>query len=70
MVAEARKDPAYAVLRQIPFLGPVRISLLLATIKPPWCFRTKRNLGAYAGLAVVTGVVPGLDNRSHRTPAR
>src|SRR5690606_40543525 len=28
MVAEARKDPAYAVLRQIPYLGPVRISLL------------------------------------------
>ncbi len=54
MVAEARKDPAYAVLRQIPFLGPVRISLILATMKTPWRFRTKRNLWAYAGLAVVT----------------
>lgn len=54
MVAEARKDPAYAVLRQIPYLGPVRISLLLATMKTPWRFRTKRHLWAYAGLAVVT----------------
>jgi hypothetical protein len=30
------------------------VSLLLATMKTPWRFRTKRNLWAYAGLAVVT----------------
>lgn len=28
--------------------------MLLATRKTPWRFRTKRNLWAYAGLAVVT----------------
>jgi transposase len=54
MVREARRDPVYEVLHSIPFFGPVRISLLMATMKTPWRFRTKRNLWAYAGLAVVT----------------
>jgi hypothetical protein len=44
MVAEARRDPAWHVLHSIPFLGPVRVALLLATMKTPWRFRTKRNL--------------------------
>ncbi len=39
-----------ACLRTIPFLGPVRVALLLATMQTPWRFRTKRNLWAYAGL--------------------
>jgi transposase len=54
MVAEARRDPAWPLLRSIPFFGPVRVSLLLATIGNPWRFRTKRQLWAYSGLAVVT----------------
>jgi transposase len=54
MVAEARRDPAWDLLRTIPFFGPVRVALLLATMQTPWRFRTKRNLWAYAGLAVVT----------------
>jgi transposase len=54
MLAEAKRDPAWVVLRSIPFLGPVRVALLLATMQTPWRFRTKRNLWAYAGLAVVT----------------
>jgi transposase len=54
MVREARRDPAWAVLRSIPFLGPVRVALVLATMRTPWRFRTKRNLWAYSGLAVVT----------------
>lgn len=54
LVAEARRDPAWPVLRTIPFFGPVRVALLLGTIQTPWRFRTKRNLWAYAGLAVVT----------------
>src|SRR3989441_4582888 len=54
MVTEARRDPAWRLLRTIPFLGPVRVALLLATMQTPWRFRTKRNLWAYAGLAVVT----------------
>jgi transposase len=54
MVAEARRDPAYEILSAIPFFGPVRVALLLATLKTPWRFRTKRSLWAYVGLAVVT----------------
>ena len=54
MLVEARRDPAWDVLRSVPFLGPVRVALLLATMKTPWRFRTKRNLWAYAGLAVVS----------------
>lgn len=54
LLAEAKRDPAWRVLRTIPFLGPVRVALLLATMQTPWRFRTKRNLWAYAGLAVVT----------------
>lgn len=54
MIAEARRDPAWAVLRTIPYLGPVRVALILATMQTPWRFRTKRHLWAYAGLAVVT----------------
>jgi len=54
LVAEARRDPAWGVLRTIPFLGPVRVALLLATLQTPWRFRTKRQLWTYAGLAVVT----------------
>jgi transposase len=54
MIAEAQRDPAWKVLLSIPFLGPVRVSLILATMRTPWRFRTKRNLWAYSGLAVVT----------------
>ena len=54
MIIEARRDPAWSVLRSILFLGPVRVALLLAELQPPWRFRGKRNLWAYAGLAVVT----------------
>ncbi len=53
LVSEARKDPAWRVLTSIPFLGPVRVALLLATMQTAWRFRSKHNLWAYAGLAVV-----------------
>ena len=74
MVAEARRDPAWAVLQTIPFMGPVRVALLLATMQTPWRFRTKRNLWAYAGLAVVTKssadytIVAGQPVRRRRPP--
>lgn len=54
LLGEAKRDRAWAVLRSIPFLGPVRVALLLATMQTPWRFRTRRQLWAYAGLAVVT----------------
>jgi transposase len=54
MLTAAARAPGWTVLQTIPFLGPVRVALLLATLQTPWRFRTKRNLWAYAGLAVVT----------------
>jgi transposase len=74
MVAEARRDAAWPVLLSIPFLGPVRVALLLATMRTPWRFRTKRNLWAYSGLAVVTSsssdytFVDGRPVRRRRAP--
>lgn len=54
LLAEARRDPAWAVLRSLPYFGPVRVALVLATLQTPWRFRTKRQLWAFAGFAVVT----------------
>lgn len=54
MITEARRNPAWTTLQRIPFLGPVRVAFVLATMQTPWRFRTKRHLWAYAGLAVVT----------------
>lgn len=54
MITEARRHAAWELLQTIPFMGPVRAAILLATMRSPWRFRTKRNLWAYAGLAVVT----------------
>lgn len=74
MVGEAMKDPAWPVLEAIPYLGPVRIAVLLATLGTPWRFRAKRNLWAYAGLAVVTHssadheLVHGTVRRRQRRP--
>lgn len=33
LLAEAKRDPAYRVLRTMPFLGPIRVALLLATLQ-------------------------------------
>jgi len=54
MIAEARRQPGWKVLLSIPFLGPIRVSTILAIIATPWRFRTKRQLWSYVGLAVVT----------------
>ena len=74
LLTEARQDAAWRILRTIPFLGPVRVALLLATMQTPWRFRTKRNLWAYAGLAVVSRssadyqLVQGRPVRRRRAP--
>jgi transposase len=54
MIAAARRLPGWKLLRSIPFLGPVRVAQILAIMRTPHRFRTKRNLWPYAGLAVVT----------------
>ena len=53
MVGAARRQPGWKILRTIPFLGPVRVAYMLAIMRTPFRFRTKRNLWPYAGLAVV-----------------
>lgn len=74
MIAEARRNPAWEVLRSIPFLGPVRVAVLLGVLRTPWRFRTKRNLWSYAGLAVKThtsaefAIVEGRPVRRRRAP--
>jgi len=74
MLREAKRDPAWPVLRTIPFLGPIRVALLLAALQTPWRFRTKRHLWAYAGFAVVTrttaeyGLREGRPVRRRRAP--
>jgi len=54
MLAEARKQSGWKVLRSIPYLGPVRVAQIMAIMRTPFRFRTKRNLWPYVGLAVVT----------------
>jgi transposase len=54
MIAAAHRQPGWKILRTIPFLGPVRVAQILAIMRTPWRFRTKRNLWPYVGLAVVT----------------
>ena len=53
MIGAARRQPGWKTLRSIPFLGPVRAALILAIMRTPFRFRTKRNIWPYAGLAVV-----------------
>src|ERR1700684_461292 len=54
LMAESRKHPAAALLRQITCIGPIRAALLIALIQTPHRFRTKRQLWAYSGLALAT----------------
>ena len=54
LLAESRKHPITAKLRQIPSLGPIRSALAVALIQTPHRFRTRRQLWAYSGLALET----------------
>ena len=45
---------AVKVLRQIPFIGPIRAAQLVALMQTPHRFRSKRQLWTYSGLAVET----------------
>lgn len=54
LLAESRKQGASKLLRQIPYIGPIRAALLVALIQTPHRFRTKRQLWTYSGLAIDT----------------
>jgi hypothetical protein len=54
LLAESRQQEATKLLRQIPYIGPIRAALLIALIQTPHRFRTKKQLWAYSGLALET----------------
>ena len=54
MILESQKHAATALLRSVPFLGPIRAALLLAWVQTPHRFRTKRQFWAYCGLGLET----------------
>ncbi len=54
LLAEAEKHNAWKLLREIPFIGPIRAALLIALIQTPHRFRTKRQLWTYSGFGIET----------------
>ncbi|MCU1249930.1 MAG: hypothetical protein JWQ49_2959 [Edaphobacter sp.] len=52
LLAESRKHQAVKILRQVPSIGPLRATLLLALMQTPHRFRSKRQLWTYSGLGV------------------
>jgi len=54
LLAESRKHAAVKILRQIPFIGPLRATQLVALMQTPHRFRSKRQMWTYSGVAVVT----------------
>jgi transposase len=54
LLAEAQKHDAWKLLREIPFIGPIRAALLIALMQTPHRFRTKRQLWTYSGFGIET----------------
>ena len=53
-LAESGKHKAAKLLRQIPYIGPIRAARLIGLMQTPHRFRSKRQLWTYSGLAVET----------------
>jgi transposase len=54
LLIEAGKHSAWKLLRQIPFIGPIRAALIIAYLQTPHRFRTKRQLWSYIGFGIET----------------
>ena len=54
LLKEAQRHAAFNLLKQVPGLGPIRVAEIIAAIGSPHRFRTKRQLWAYCGFAVIT----------------
>jgi transposase len=54
LLAEAAKHSATKLLREIPFIGPIRAALVIALLQTPHRFRTKRQLWTYSGFGIET----------------
>ena len=54
LILECRKHGETKLLRSIPWLGPIRVAMLIGRVQTPHRFRTKRQFWAYCGLALET----------------
>jgi transposase len=54
LLREARQHKAFKQISKVPGLGPIRVAQIIAAIGSPHRFRTKRQLWAYCGFAVIT----------------
>ena len=54
LILECRKHSETKLLRTVPWLGPIRVALLIGRVQTPHRFRTKRQFWAYCGLALET----------------
>ncbi|MGC2358153.1 MAG: transposase [Candidatus Acidiferrum sp.] len=54
LLAEASKHSATRLLREIPFIGPIRAALIIAILQTPHRFRSKRQLWTYSGFGITT----------------
>src|SRR5450631_4825874 len=54
LIQECRKHQETKLLRTIPWLGSIRVALLIGRVQTPHRFRSKRQFWAYCGLALET----------------
>lgn len=54
LLKEARQQAAFKRLCAVPGLGPIRVAQVIAAVGSPHRFRSKRQLWAYCGFAVIT----------------
>ncbi len=54
LILECRKHSESKLLRTVPWLGPIRVAMLIGRVQTPHRFRTKRQFWAYCGLALET----------------
>jgi transposase len=54
LILECRQHRETKLLRTIPWLGPIRVAMLIGRVQTPHRFRTKRQFWAYCGLALET----------------
>jgi len=54
LILECRKHSETKLLRTVPWLGPIRVALLIERVQTPHRFRTKRQFWTYCGLGLET----------------
>jgi transposase len=54
LILQCRQHSETKLLRTIPWLGPIRVAMLIGRVQTPHRFRTKRQFWAYCGLALET----------------